>query len=72
MKFKKLEAQHKLPQIRLFIISNTIKENPEPYTVNSSLVFEVNHKYYTFLESSEPYPVGSGAGFPVFRSKSGL
>ena len=48
-------------------ISNTIKENPEVWKVNSSLVFAVNHKCYSFLESSEPYLGGSGAGFPVFR-----
>ena len=36
------------------LVSNTIKENPEVWKVNSSLVFGENHKYYGFLESLEP------------------
>ena len=50
-----LEKEGKLlVDISLYSISNTIKDNPEPYTLNSSLIFEVNHKYSAFKESSGP------------------
>ena len=51
-----LEKEGKLlVDISLYSISNTIEDNPEPYTLNSSLIFEVNHKYSAFMESSVPY-----------------
>ena len=51
-----LEKEGKLlVDISLYSISNTKKDNPEPYTLNSSLIFEVNQKYSAFMESSGPY-----------------